>query len=92
MAASRFAYVVTVAIVLGVAWYVGQEELGMGIAVAIVGLSAMYSRFLLAIPAAVVMAAATLYLSGVAVIVVLALSVVVLASISGDNREYGTWP
>jgi hypothetical protein len=65
MATGRLLTLAIVAVVLGIAWYAGSDTLGMGIAVAIVGLSATYSRRVLGIPAAAVMAAAALYVPGV---------------------------
>lgn len=83
--------VATVAIVLGVAWYAGREKLELGIAVAILGLSLTYARGLIAIPAALLMAAAALYVPGVVAVMVMAGVVVILVSLDADSSHSGSW-
>ena len=87
MAAHRVLTLVNLAVVLLAAWYAGQQKLGMGIAVAIVGLVANYSFPLLAIPAAIGMAAAAMYVSGVVAVVVLACVVILLAGGPGPGGK-----
>jgi hypothetical protein len=99
MIAKRVLTPVTVAVVLLVAWYASREKLGMGIAVAILGLAATYSRGVLGIPAAVLMAAAALYVPGV-VAVFLMLGVLYGLIMSDDSPQIqayrffgpGGWP
>lgn len=84
MNAGRMLTVTTVAAVLLVSWYASQEKLGMGIAVAIVGLSMAYARPVLAVPAAVGMAAAALYIPGV--IAVLVMGLLLYGAAMADRR------
>ncbi len=87
MALNRLLYVVTVPAVLLVAWYAGREKLGIGIAVAVLGLALAYSRRVLAIPGALAMAGAALYLPGVVVVFVLAGIVVLGTSLETERTQ-----
>lgn len=82
---NRVFSLVTVAAVLLVAWYAGREQVEIGVAVAILGLALAYSRRTLAIPAAIAMAAAALYLPGVVAVVVLG-GLLVAFGASGQHR------
>lgn len=82
---NRVFSLVTLAIVLLIAWYAGREQVEIGVAVAILGLALAYSRRTLAIPGAVVMAAAALYLPGVLAVLVLG-GVLVGFGASGQHR------
>ena len=93
MAGSRALGLFTVAVVLVVAWYASREALGMGVAVAILGLSMAYARGVVAIPAAVGLAAAALYLPGVVVVFVLVGGLYFVANVSADGpRPDALWP
>ena len=92
-AAARTLNVAIVAGVLAVAWHAGREELGMGIAVAIVGLVTVYTRPLLALPAAAGMAAAVLHVSGVTAVLVFGLIMILCGSrYPGGRGAPSTFP
>lgn len=65
MTSNRWPIFVIVAIVLLAAWSVSRDDLRIGVAVALVGLATTYFRPVLAIPASVAMAAASVYAPGV---------------------------
>src|SRR5215212_5419884 len=68
MTSDRVLKLFAIATVLGAAWYADAEDSpGMAIPVTIVGLGAAYWRAMLGITVALVMAAAAIYLPGVAI-------------------------
>ena len=86
MTVKRTVILVSVAVVLAIAWYASREKLGMGIAVAGIGLLATHSRPLLGIPAAALMAAAVLYVPGVVAVMIM-LAVVYVICINDDSPQ-----
>jgi hypothetical protein len=90
MTANRALTIITVAIVLLVAWYASREELEIGIAVAIFGLALTYSHGVLGVPAAGLMAVAALHVSGVVVVVVLLVLLMLIARMLGPAAPRGS--
>ena len=79
-----------VATVLAAAWYAGREAApGLALTVAIVGLAATNWRALLGIPVAVAMAAAAVYVPGVAIggTVLVALLAIIAAFVNAALRR-----
>jgi biotin transporter BioY len=84
MSGDRAMSIFNVAVVLGLAAYASRERLDMGIAVAVVGLAAVYTWGVFGLIAAGGMTAAVLLLSGVAAVFVMALVAIVLVFVLFD--------
>jgi hypothetical protein len=93
MAGDRVLTLFNLVVVLALAWWASREELGMGIAVAVVGLAAVYFWSVFGLAAAVAMTAAVLWVPGPLAVIGMAVVVIMLAATHGQaTRGHRTLP